>query len=195
MKSFACLHLDDVQINAYTFEGQTALWLAADHNSLQAAQKLLEGGGLVNLPNNEDVTPLHCGKFFFVSNLVFYIQLNKLIFYASPAAARGFELMCKLLVENGANVNLPDYGFYTPLHEAAIQVIDRTHTFSSLGSIYVLSLQGHHAILEMLLLNGADVSVQDSHGRTPLFCGAQSHSCPIVGSLVERSTPSLINLK
>ena len=50
-------------MNAYTFEGQTPLWLAANHNSLQAAQKLLEGGGLINLPNNEDVTPLHCGMF------------------------------------------------------------------------------------------------------------------------------------
>ena len=30
--------------------------------------------------------------------------------------------MVKMLVENGANVDLPDYGLYTPLHEAAIQV-------------------------------------------------------------------------
>lgn len=48
-------------MNAYTFEGQTALWIAADNNSLEAARVLLEAGGLVNLPNNEDVTPLHCG--------------------------------------------------------------------------------------------------------------------------------------
>lgn len=30
--------------------------------------------------------------------------------------------MTELLLANGANVNLPDYGMYTPLHEAAIQV-------------------------------------------------------------------------
>ena len=52
----------DTHVNAYTFEGQTALWIAADTNSLEAAKILIEAGGLVNLPNNEDVTPLHCGK-------------------------------------------------------------------------------------------------------------------------------------
>ena len=31
--------------------------------------------------------------------------------------------MTELLIEHGANVNLPDYGMYTPLHEAAIQVL------------------------------------------------------------------------
>jgi ankyrin repeat protein len=30
--------------------------------------------------------------------------------------------MTNLLITNGANVNLTDYGDYTPLHEAAIQV-------------------------------------------------------------------------
>ena len=45
-----------------TFEGQTALWLAADNNSFETAKILIDAGALVNLPNNEDVTPLHCCK-------------------------------------------------------------------------------------------------------------------------------------
>ena len=54
---------NDFQVNAQTFEGQTALWLAEDNNSLDAAQILVKAGALVNLPNNEDVTPLHqCKK-------------------------------------------------------------------------------------------------------------------------------------
>ncbi|KZS05502.1 Ankyrin repeat and SOCS box protein 3 [Daphnia magna] len=87
----------NTNVNAYTFEGQTALWIAADNNSFDAAKILLEAGGHVNLPNNEDVAPLH------------------------RAASKGFKEMTNLLISNGANVNLTDYGDYTPLHEAAIQ--------------------------------------------------------------------------
>lgn len=39
------------------------------------------------------------------------------------AASKGFKRMAELLIENGANIDLPDYGMYTPLHEAALQVI------------------------------------------------------------------------
>ncbi len=60
-KDFSFGIIGSTHMNAYTFEGQTALWIAADNNSLEAARVLLEAGGLVNLPNNEDVTPMHCG--------------------------------------------------------------------------------------------------------------------------------------
>ena len=61
-RSIPCVcMLGNTNINAYTFEGQTALWIAADNNSLEAAKILLEAGGLANLPNNEDVAPLHRG--------------------------------------------------------------------------------------------------------------------------------------
>ena len=67
--------LGNTHVNAYTFEGQTALWIAADNNSLEAAEILLEAGGLVNLPNNEDVTPLHRGV---KSNSLFYSNIYNL---------------------------------------------------------------------------------------------------------------------
>lgn len=56
-------------------------------------------------------------------------------------------------------------------------------------------MQGHFTVVEVLLSNGADKTVQDSHGRTPLFCGAQSHSCQVVQILLDKSPPSLINLR
>ena len=66
-------------INSYTFEGQTALWIAADNNSLEAARVLLEAGGLVNLPNNEDVTPMHCGKLEIITNFLRKQNLQMLL--------------------------------------------------------------------------------------------------------------------
>lgn len=50
-------------------------------------------------------------------------------------------------------------------------------------------------MVELLLANGAENSSQDSRGRTPLFCGAQSHNCEVVKYLLEGTTPSLINLR
>ena len=51
----------DIQINSTTFEGQTALWLAAYNNCIASVGSLLNAKAMVNIPNNEDVTPLHIG--------------------------------------------------------------------------------------------------------------------------------------
>ena len=55
--------------------------------------------------------------------------------------------------------------------------------------------KGHFSVVEILLKNGADKAAQDSHGRTPLFCSAQSHSCQAVELLLVETPPSLINLR
>ena len=46
-----------------------------------------------------------------------------------------------------------------------------------------------------MLANGANKWPLDSHGRTPLFCGCQSHSCRTVKLLMENASPVSINLK
>lgn len=51
-----------VNLNATTHEGETALWLAVKNNSHQSASLLMQSKAAVNIPTNEDISPLHCGK-------------------------------------------------------------------------------------------------------------------------------------
>ena len=52
-------------------------------------------------------------------------------------------------------------------------------------------------LVELLLENGASLSEQDCHGRTALFCAAQSnlHSCHVLKALLRRATPALVNMR
>lgn len=73
---------------------------------------------MVNIPNNEDVTPLHIG----IWNPTHFINLCLFRILSKIACSKGFLEVVQMLIENGANVNMKDYGLFTPLHEAAIPV-------------------------------------------------------------------------
>lgn len=75
--------------------GETPLFLAVKYVDFEASKRLIEAGANVNLPNFEDLTPLH-------------------ISVASPKLAY-------LLLSNGANVNARDYSDDTPLHDAVVE--------------------------------------------------------------------------
>lgn len=86
----------DIDVKARCFEGRTALFLAAFKDvPLVIANLLLEKNmTLVNVANNEFVTPLHV------------------------AVERANLSLVELLVSNGADVNAPDFAGETPLHAA-----------------------------------------------------------------------------
>lgn len=85
-----------VNLNATTHEGETALWLAVKNNSHQSASLLMQSKAAVNIPTNEDISPLHC------------------------ASSKGLLEVTKMLIAKGSTVNSTDFGLSTPLHEAAI---------------------------------------------------------------------------
>ncbi|XP_046454860.1 ankyrin repeat and SOCS box protein 3-like isoform X2 [Daphnia pulex] len=173
----------NTHINAYTFEGQTALWIATDNNSLEAAEILLDAGGLVNLPNNEDVSPLH------------------------RAASKGFKEMTNLLITNGANVNLTDYGDYTPLHEAAIQghfsvvevlldnEADKTVQDSHGRTPLFCGAQSHSCQVVKLLLQNTPpslINLRAHDGATTIMLAAQSGCLECVKQLADHgANPNL----
>lgn len=76
--------------------GETPLFLAVKYVNFEAAQKLIEAGANVNLPNFEDLTPLH--------------------------ASVTFPKIAHLLLSYGANVNARDYSDDTPLHDAITEL-------------------------------------------------------------------------
>uniref|UniRef100_A0A6P7GX78 Uncharacterized protein LOC114344022 n=1 Tax=Diabrotica virgifera virgifera TaxID=50390 RepID=A0A6P7GX78_DIAVI len=83
---------ESIRINTRNFMGQTPLYIAAKHGFIEAASILVKHGANVNLPDNEDVTPLH--------------------------RAVSVPKLAHLLLTNGANVNAIDYSEDTPLHDA-----------------------------------------------------------------------------
>lgn len=86
---------DEIVVNTRNFMGETPLFLAVKYVNYEAAKCLIKAGANVNLPNFEDLTPLH-------------IAVN-------------YPISARLLLENGANVHARDYSEDTPLHDAVTE--------------------------------------------------------------------------
>ncbi|WDF56624.1 ankyrin repeat domain-containing protein [Mucilaginibacter sp. KACC 22063] len=112
-------------INDYAPDGFTPLGLACYFGHLEVAKYLILKGADVNLPadNNFRVAPIH------------------------SAVAGNFTAITKLLIENGANVNVVQQAGSTPLHAAA--------------------QNGNLDILILLLENGASVDARMEGGKLP----------------------------
>lgn len=80
--------------NSRNFYGETALFLAVKYKHAETAKMLLQAGVNVNLPNNEEITPLH-------------------------KAVNQPEL-AHLLIKNGAFIDALDYSGESPLHDAVV---------------------------------------------------------------------------
>ena len=81
------------------------------------------------------------------------------------AAVSGHEAMVRVLLENGAGVDVQDKCGKTALHGAAVN--------------------GHEAVVRLLLENGAGVDVQDKDGETALHGAAASGHEALVRLLLE----------
>ncbi|KAJ8978043.1 hypothetical protein NQ317_013571 [Molorchus minor] len=86
------LSQDDVVVNIRNFRGETPLYQAVRSGSFDATRKLIDAGACVNLPDYEDVTPLH-------------------IAISHPELAH-------ILIKYGAQIDALDYNGDTPLHDA-----------------------------------------------------------------------------
>jgi len=64
------------------------------------------------------------------------------------AVGKGHEAVVKMLLQNGAEVNIANEDLWTPLHLAATE--------------------GRARLAEILLENGAHINAKDTQGRTPL---------------------------
>jgi ankyrin repeat protein len=101
----------------------------------------------------------------------------------------------KLLLENGADINLPSNGNYTPLisavrngHLETVKLLLENGPDISVPNNYVCGLlnsaakNGHLEIIKLLLENGTDINNQNSNGWTPLNSAANK----IVKLLLDR---------
>ena len=82
------------------------------------------------------------------------------------AALKGHVEIARLLLQNGAEVNVRDSLDRTPLHYAA--------------------LFGHVDILHLLVENGADLEAQNNPGERALHIAARYCNLPIIQELISR---------
>jgi ankyrin repeat protein len=112
-------------VNSFATDGFTPLGLACFFGHLEVARYLILKGADVNQPaqNGFHVAPIH------------------------SAAAGNYTAIAKLLIENGAKVNVAQQAGTTPLHSAA--------------------QNGNLDLLILLLENGASVDVRMEGGKLP----------------------------
>lgn len=112
-------------VNMYANDGFTPLGLACYFGQFEVARYLVLKGADVNLPSNNGfhVFPIH------------------------SAAAGSYNDIARMLIENGAQVNVKQQAGATPLHSAA--------------------QNGNLDLLIMLLENGAETSVRMEGGKLP----------------------------
>jgi ankyrin repeat protein len=112
-------------INEYADDGFTALGVASYFGQFEVARYLVLKGANVNLPSNNgyNVFPIH------------------------SAAAGNYTDIVRMLVENGAQVNVKQQAGVTPLHSAA--------------------QNGNLELLILLLENGAEVNSRMEGGKLP----------------------------
>lgn len=117
---------DEKYVNSFSTDGFTPLGLASFFGFYEGVEFLLKHGADPNLPaqNSFKVAPLH-----------------------SACAISNYEI-AKLLLKNGAEVNVSQAGGVTPLHSAAHNGKDR--------------------LVQLLLEHGADKYAKTDDGKTPL---------------------------
>jgi len=141
------------------------LYKAAKRGRLEKVKKLVKKGANVNYTNSKKRTPLYGASYKGNADIVAYLlrlkdKDGKLLVDVNMvdedqetplhvAADEGYYQVVQLLVKEGKiNVNRRDVDGDTALHEAADE--------------------GHLAIVKFLVENGADPSIKNKKGRTPL---------------------------
>lgn len=165
----------DLEINARSRWGETALYQAIQRKRLSAAKILLAAGANTNVANTEGRTPL------------------------SWAAAEGSEETIELLLQQpGIELDTADKSGQTPLLHAAdaghakcvrmllekganVKYADK----EGRTALCLAAIKGHKVVAKFLLKHGAEINAQDKRGNTPLALAAEGNHDAVVRFLLE----------
>jgi ankyrin repeat protein len=178
-------------VNRTNGDGMTALMVACAEQDESLRRLLIKHGARVNAANDRGGTPLMYSatvgdldavKFLLARGASVNARATNGWTALTLASARGFEQVATVLLAHGADPNVRDIYGWTPLmraveHErgAVVAVLLRTDRVE-------LDIQNenghtalHHAALEgltdmarMLVARGADTTLRDHSGRTPM---------------------------
>jgi ankyrin repeat protein len=113
------------------------------------------------------------------------------------AAANGHLDVVKLLIENGADVNLKGEAWYGPLHAAAakghIEVVKillengaDVNIFHQNKPLHNAAMNGHIEVAEILLANGADINAKGTDEAAPLHTAVSNNQLAMVKWLLSK---------
>lgn len=165
--------------NKKEFDKTTPLQLAVNTNSEEMCKELISKGVLVDEPSSVTgvyVTPLFTACYY------------------------GFKSMCKLLIDNNANLNQLNYGCSEsfPLYAAAKggfrEICDLLLTagadvnlkkqFSRETALFAASKRGHEEVCSLLTSRGAQVDHRNNDDETPLLIAVKKDHLEVCRTLL-----------
>lgn len=136
--------------------GSTPLHWAARSSTSAVLKRLIEHGSDVNAQNKQGQTPLH-----YATGTIWHFNIVELTKVESYECVR-------ILIEHGANVNQQDKRHYVALHGVSVPP-DMTKRLLDGQLKYEVALpQAMLNIVKLLLKNGADPTIRNDEGYTPL---------------------------
>nr|XP_022286571.1 uncharacterized protein LOC111099549 isoform X2 [Crassostrea virginica] len=151
-------------VNLCNNGGYSPLYRACENGCESTVRLLLKNGAEVNLCTKDGNSPLStaCENGYYSTVLLDDKGEPNHLFKASE---KGHASIARLLLNNGADVNLCNKDGYSPLFKG--------------------SANGHDSIVQLLLNNGADVNLCNEDGCSPLFIGSENGHDSIVQLLLK----------
>lgn len=158
------------------YKGRTPVSWAAQEGRLGLLQALVQGGAVVNHFDEEGRTPL------------------------ARASLNGHEVVVRLLLKNGADVDAHDYNDEESAlinaslggHEAVVRLliehganIEAHYLMTGGTALTWASYHGHEAIARLLIENKANLNASDHSGRTPLIMASSNGHEAVARLLIE----------
>jgi len=167
--------LDEMDINK-EYNDDILLVYASKHGYIDIMKLLIEKGAEVNIEDADGMTPLywaainnnaHITKFLIEDKgaEVDYEGINSTTALIE-ASKHGYIDIVKLLIANGANINIKASVSKTPLH-------------------YAVNI-GYMDIAEFLIKEGAVVDVEDGDGMTPLHYAVEESNRDMIKFLIDK---------
>lgn len=192
-------------IKALTDNGETALDVAIARGHEKIVRCLVEAGADVEAVTATNSTPLIEAIQHGYTQIITYLlekgaNPERGRYYASPlyyAAKKGNVDAVKCLIAHGANIDGVGDPLFTPLAAACFHGkkhvveylvehkadIHKKCRFFKSSLVHMATSMGHIDIVKYLLDHGADISIVDAKGRTPLALAKEREHTEIVAYL------------
>ena len=211
----ALIKRPDVNLNVRNEDGDTPLHSAAWSGREQSARLLIDAGADINISDNQQWTALHIAAHFGHSSIVGELikaphlnlnvrnengntPLNLAVYNGRAASAR-------LLIDAGADINIPDKYQQTALHMAACNgyndIVDALIKRPDMNlnvrnengdtPLNVAADNGRAASARLLIDAGADINIPDKYQQTALHMAACNGYNDIVDALIKRPDMNL----